>query len=411
MNVGDKRRRMYELITSQLASDGYIDAANYVAASTDTSFFHGRPCGGTLYEMIQFYQDKSQLAFTPGVGNSAISSNDQYIAENFIASKEHSSVTKKTEFVETSFFSHRSITVALAQSANGELVSSSTSNGEICLHSSTDPGNLDLKNISTRVKPFRYYSESEWPILAMSFHPTKALLFGGGEDGILRTFSYDQENIYGASQSIQETAPVTSLSAHPFGSHVLYTTRDNRLNFYEVENNRILTSKPMLKYKDQGKIDGVRVHPFGSSFSYISNSNEIVVHDGGSTKELYRVRHTDAECMLNSIEYSKSGNLILSAASDGTVSIWDLRKFCSALKLIQTGPTHDDVPMTAKFLWKEDTIICNHGSLLKGFDINTGALTCKIENPSSINTFLTSPIKQSIVTSGGDMQIRFFDAV
>ena len=401
-----KRRSMYSMMASQLHEDGYIDAAHYVASATHIPQYFNSVNYGSLYQSIEN-------------NNHCPSSNtDQhlhgkYTVENFVGSAQSITHKHHRDFIEYAAFPKRAATSALVQSPDGSLTSSSTVLGEVYLYKNVDVLSCMNEKKTFMKKAFRKYTDNDHEVICLGFHQTENLLFSGNSASELKAYSFRSEEHTCACQTVKDSSAIKSIITHPSGSYVLYSTQNGDLRFYNVERNEIFSSK-LARSSGKPKLVGdVGIHPFGTTLATITDGSDISVLDGRTTKQIDTIQDAHGNGgTINSLIYSKSGNTLLTAGSDNNINLWDLRKLCTVLKSIPSGSLHSDSILRADFTWDEQFIICNSSdSALVGIDVCSEKPSVSLPHPSAINAFSVSKVSNTIVTSGSDMQLRFWDSL
>ena len=403
MYDANQDRENYAMIAAELASNGYLDAASYVASSTKVSFLTDRVRDlkgrGPMQNSMNLHDLETRKL---GIGS------NEYYAENYMSSVGSKGVASE-DFIMNSSFTKRSPTQGIVQSPDGLYSASATCSGEVYVHRNADflQSGANTK-ISANRKPFRLFSNSEEEITSLDFHPLQPLVFSGSTDSKVMTYSLSSEKSREAVQCLCDSKGIVSLKAHPSGTYVLYSIESGDIRWYNIQLNETYSTKAYSKSDKKDYYSQLAVEETGQSFAAVTNSESISIFDGRSAKcaQLMPNVHGQSE-KVTSIAYSRTGNLLLSSGSSRQAILWDLRKNCSPLQSFSTPAT--DIVQKVDFSWKEDAIICasTTGTLL-GLSIQNQTPIFSLEHPCSIHTFAASKVSETIVTSGSDMQLRFW---
>merc|ERR1712227_663073 len=165
------------------------------------------------------------------------------------------------------------------------------------------------------------------PVWDAKFHPTEKLVVAGDLNGIIRAWSFDDDDSSAPELQLEGEAhsdSVRGVSLSPSGDRLFTIGTDKQLLISDVK-----TGKPFLSLQDA----------FEDSPYCISSTNENVIATGdeGGVVRLFDIRKKnpidellidDGRCEdgINSIYQSTDGKYLLVASGDGTLSTYNCKR-------------------------------------------------------------------------------------
>mmetsp|Transcript_50548 Transcript_50548/g.114819 ORF Transcript_50548/g.114819 Transcript_50548/m.114819 type:complete len:510 (-) Transcript_50548:47-1576(-) len=119
---------------------------------------------------------------------------------------------------------------------------------------------------------------------------------------------------------------VTGLSVHPTGDYLVTAGKDGTWALCSIAYHAVL-------HKESGSsgYNCVSFHPDGLLLGLGSANNAAEIWDMKTQKKIHAFE--DHGGAVNALDFSENGYLMASAAQDGKVSLWDLRKLAEKLKV------------------------------------------------------------------------------
>eukprot|EP00768_Dysnectes_brevis_P000253 gnl/Dysnectes_brevis/1054_a1175_1773.p1 GENE.gnl/Dysnectes_brevis/1054_a1175_1773~~gnl/Dysnectes_brevis/1054_a1175_1773.p1 ORF type:complete len:340 (+),score=69.41 gnl/Dysnectes_brevis/1054_a1175_1773:29-1048(+) len=250
------KSQLYQLMISQLQNDGHFLAASYLSETTMTPMMSEIPKDRLIDIVIQGLG--VEHPFTPA--SSTLGSEEKIIEE---VSKRVSSLPKAPA-VDLSFrdvkiprpqlryhSKHQGMAHAVAFSPDGALFASGAADAAIKLvdvgraaEYSRHRDTRDSRSFAEQrtVKPvLKTLYDHSAAVLALDFHPYRALLASGSEDGTVRLFPTASQ-AKRAFHSMVLGCPVTSVKWHPAGRLLAALPDDHRLRLLDTATEQVLST-------------------------------------------------------------------------------------------------------------------------------------------------------------------------
>ncbi len=155
---------------------------------------------------------------------------------------------------------------------------------------------------------------------AVSFAAAGSRLVCAAGSGTL--FVFDPSSGGEPTQLLGHRGKITALSAHPEGARLASASEDGTLRIWDVEHQELLE---VLAH--DRSVTAVALHPSGKLVASGDRDGEVRVWDlAGSAQPLSFLGH---DAGVTAIEFDSSGDRVVSASWDHTLRVWDVR-----------GPTH-----------------------------------------------------------------------
>ncbi|EPY31737.1 cleavage stimulation factor subunit 1 [Strigomonas culicis] len=284
--------------------------------------------------------------------------------------------------------------------------------------------NYSLNDVS-ELAVARQFTEHTQSVEVMRFHPTRPLILSGGHDGdvYIRDFSQPDTKIL---WHIHDTFPIRSAAFHPTGEYVLVGTDHVVPRLINIQTGVTLTTPDALvsgneegHMKHAGGITSVGFSCDGRTLCTTSLDGSWILYDGVSGKAVHRVSDAHSSVPVTSVNYSRSGQILLTCGMDSTAKLWDLRRLASGSS---TNKGTADVAafgepgkcnhrsIHAVFSHDESHVLMQDTSLLaiRAYSVfsEDASYTLTTEPPVIQRSIAVSPFSNVVVTGGDDSRLR-----
>lgn len=219
----------YTLVVAQLLDDGFVGAAQAVAAATHTPLplpSHMRPPPRELERLLQLVpKDQTRGACTAALDLDA-------------PTPEGTDAPQPLNPVWSSKHTGR----AVSFSPDGRRSAIGASDGAIKILDVRAMMSTARGGAASGASPIeRTYTDHTAPVNDLVWHPSSALLVSASEDGTMRFFELERQSMR-ATRQCTDTHAVRSVSFHPSGDHLLVGTAHCALHVYDVTTFRAYTA-------------------------------------------------------------------------------------------------------------------------------------------------------------------------
>lgn len=160
-------------------------------------------------------------------------------------------------------------------------------------------------------------------INAIRLHPNLQTIVSASQDCQIRIWTANEASARNVITIHDQ--PVTDVSLHPTGDHVLCTSDDSHWSLTDLK-----VGRPLIKVKSEDDNEGIRCgqfHPDGLIFGTAGKSTVVKIWDIKQQEHVAQFPgHQDEVC---AISFSENGYYLATGSMDGEVKIWDLRKLKS----------------------------------------------------------------------------------
>ena len=322
---------------------------------------------------------------------------------------------RSTRFCEQFTATHKSTACSVCYSPEGEYCASGYIDGTIhvhdvdAIHSRALYPTIQGQEIKTLCRVFTDHLQ---PVLALQFHPTQPVLLSGGRDGLIHIFDYTRPQSRKAVSVIKDNFPVRCLAAHPDGRYLFYGTDHPVVRIHDLETSATLTSAVSESDAHQHTVWDLALHPDGDLFATGSADGTLKVWDGASAELTHNNTQAHSGVDVTSVRFSRTGNYLLSAGRDNRCILWDLRKFCTAVRTYGTPQQLNALQRpTARFLFRENVIVTNADAedcVVIGYDVHSEQQLCRLIHPGTARSLEASPTQQSLMTGCDDCVLRLW---
>eukprot|EP00755_Sulcionema_specki_P034437 Sspe_Gene.102870::Locus_78699_Transcript_1_1_Confidence_1.000_Length_1411::g.102870::m.102870/K14406/CSTF1; cleavage stimulation factor subunit 1 len=346
----ETEKAMYRMVVRQLLSDGYTDAARAVSESTMAI---ASPAGGEANKLRSIV-----LAATSPEGDGAGETDPFTIPPS---SLHLGSCTDAP--VLRYLAQHPRPVRALQFSQDGKYLASGSVDGSIqvnvvarMLAQSTKEewGNKG----SSKVAQARVFDENPLSVECLQFSPCSPVLLSGCKDGSVRLFNYTRPKATKSVTTFADEYAVRAMAIHPLGKHLVTGVEHPVLRLWDMEMRRVYRAPDHVSDSlstSAGVVNDVAFSPDGRTYASATADGKLKIWDPNQPRWLVTpINHCHSGAEVTSVQYSRSGKLILTAGRDGCTRVFDMRTFNC---LSMSGKTRQTMHKTmARFTSQEECI-------------------------------------------------------
>ncbi|CCW66139.1 unnamed protein product [Phytomonas sp. Hart1] len=480
-------RQLYHLIIQQLHHDGYLAAASAVSDATGTVVADVDQNGERLRRLVakglstELSQQRDIQSF----------SLEQVVERYISAAKVYAPLQLSQSwslgrrcFKMQNRFTSASVSSVLRDisfSPDGSLVACSGTNGLAAIFSLMtidDLTTLDDLRASNNLRGVhgnckntngvrstnevtelaiarRFRDHAQHSVEVIRFHPTRPLLLTGGRDGgmCLRSYEYPDSSL---QIQIHDNFPVRGSAFHPSGEYAVVVTDHPVLRLINLRTGKVLSppvsvrhpgapgsistaservnemsGTPVTSISHSAGLTSAAFSPDGRTLVTTSLDGSWILYDGVSGRALHKADAAHSAVPVTSAEYSRTGNVLLTAGMDSTARLWDLRRLSVGHTSIvisssTRGAARDSTELMsfgepakcnhrsiqAVFSHDESHILCQDNTLLvvQGYCVYSGDSSYALATqPSFMQRALAcSPFSNMIVTGADDCKLRLW---
>lgn len=294
-----------------------------------------------------------------------------------------------TEFINTVFTETFGGILALAFSADGQILAAGTTKGEV-----------RLWQAATGQPLVTCEGHTNW-VQSVAFSPDSQFLASGSTDGTIRLWKLQANTGYCLKVLTGHVGEIRSVAFSPDGQMVASGGGDQALRLWEVNTGRCFKILP----GHTDRIRSVAFSPDGSLLASGSNDQIARVWEVSSGRCLQLLQGHTAS--IWSISFSPDGRFLASSSDDRTVRLWE----------VNTGqcphilPDHSDQVKTVAF--SPDGTLLASGSndqTIRLWEVNTGQCLHTLGGQlGRIWALAFSPDGQTLASGSADRTVRLWD--
>lgn len=283
-------------------------------------------------------------------------------------------------------------------------------------------GAIDLISMRPIVKAYHDHTAH---VNDLSFHPLYNILASASSDCSLRLFEYKQHHIRRAVKVIPESSPVRSLAYHPCGQYLLVGCEQPIIRIYDTETFQCYRQLNINRQKDQhtDSIQCARYSTTGNMYVTASSDGSVKLWDGIRNIQIQSLDAIHSSTPVISCAFNHDSTQLLTTGLDSTSQIWDIRHLTSeplfALQFAHnlTGAQHSRKPMKACFDAQQKHVISadERTNEVIIFDVAQGEIISKIgqnhQKCIRVAAAVSLPAcenRQFFATGGEDSKARFW---
>eukprot|EP00761_Pharyngomonas_kirbyi_P000064 gb/GECH01000064.1/.p1 GENE.gb/GECH01000064.1/~~gb/GECH01000064.1/.p1 ORF type:complete len:414 (+),score=72.73 gb/GECH01000064.1/:1-1242(+) len=402
------KRSLYQMMISQLRSDGFPGAAEYVARSAMIPP-SSKDYGQRLYELsdlaIQTERERS--------GELVIDQEqDDESGLDFDKQKENRGIP---EFITRFITTHKAAVRCARFTSNGMHVATGSEDCSLKLldvqkmhyHHQTK---AEVEDYASARPVIRTFYDHVGAINDIDFHPHQQYIITASRDSTVKLFDYTKASTKRAFKSINESCCVRSINMHPSGDYLLVGTDHNVVRTYDFNTFRCYASANAGDAHFR-PINQVRYNTDGKLFVSGSKDGAVKIWDGVTGRCVNTIPNAHGGADIFSVSFSRNSKYLLSSGQDGTAKLWEL----STGRQIRTyahptQPKHRTRVQTV-FSCNEDLVLSSDNSSVVIWDTITGDVVSRLSGHNkAIRWIAYSPTEQAFMTCSEDARARFWAA-
>nr|CCC94569.1 unnamed protein product [Trypanosoma congolense IL3000] len=460
-------RQLYQMIIRQLHHDGYLAAAAAVADATNVVVPRLEEGGDRLSKVVSWglSVEESNIVEMENFWKSEvveryISASKVYMPMHLSESAEvgHTAYRMRERFITSPL---GGVVRRLSFSADGSLVACGGTNGLCAVFAlktiedlsaleevrqeqhyrgleKNTVGNVGVGNASNKITELaeaRRFHEHSQSVEALSFHPSRPLLLTGGFEGDMYVRDYSQpENR--TVHKLRDSFPIRSGVFHPSGEYILYATDHTAPRLLNLCTGMIVTpalTADGIAVSETSAVAGangtargvvqrrsseaghtaalcdVGFSPDGRVFASCGLDGSLIIYDGVSSRVITKVGNAHSGVPVTSVQFSRTGNILLTAGMDSVPRLWDLRRGdgrwgCAEVMSFGEPGKCNHRSIRASFSCNESHILCQDTSLfaIHAYCVYTGDISYTLAVPNHMQRGVAPAPFCNVVVSGGD---------
>lgn len=378
----------YTLVVAQLLDDGFVGAAQAVAAATHTPLplpAHMRPPPRELERLLQLVPKDSLRGA-------------QVAALDLDApTPEGADAPQPLSPVWSSKHSGR----AVSFSPDGRRAAVGALDGAIKVLDVRAMMSTARGGAASGASPIeRTYTDHSNAVNDLVWHPSSALLVSASEDGTMRFFEMERQTLR-ATRQCTDTHAVRSVSFHPAGDHLLVGTAHSALHIYDVASFRCYTAaRPNENHTSP--ITSACWSSDGSLFASCA-ADSIKLWDANSCRCVHTLENHHSGQHVSAIKFSSNGRYLLSCGLDSRVCLFSV----ASAKVVCTyeGASQQTHPTSCCFSHNEACVLSADETTndVLAWNARSGDLLYRCTgHTGSVTGMAHSPVEPALLTLGDD---------
>eukprot|EP01064_Diplonema_japonicum_P033687 TRINITY_DN6717_c0_g1_i1.p1 TRINITY_DN6717_c0_g1~~TRINITY_DN6717_c0_g1_i1.p1 ORF type:complete len:420 (+),score=54.66 TRINITY_DN6717_c0_g1_i1:51-1310(+) len=316
-STGDKRD-LYRMIIKQMKYDGYASTAQNVGEDTLTAVSSEEVGENTLETMVA-------KSMEVDVGQEGARKLDTW---NTV----YSYFGQGEKMINRFYAANGTLIKSLQFSQDGQylLAGDATGGTHLFLVSKMLTYKGEAKSASSTALT-RVYGEATQSIEDVGFSPRASVIFSASRDGAIRMFNYTLPRSKRAIAIFKDDHSVNTMAMHPSGFHILSGTDHPVVRLWDIRQEKAFRAPDPISdhgSSTAGFVNALDFSPDGRTFVSGTSDGTMKIWDPSQPKWVVmpiEMCHSGAE--VTSVQYSKTGNQILTAGKDSCIRIFDTRTY------------------------------------------------------------------------------------
>ena len=162
------------------------------------------------------------------------------------------------------------------------------------------------------------FSGHKREVNAIAFSPSGKLLASASNDDTFKLWDIEKKELVYSYED--EGVDIEDVAFSSDGKYLAYSVDGNYIGIWDIENKERLTS--ISEHKDTAL--SIAFNPDGQQFAFAGKDKNIILMTDYKDENTY-FKFIGHSKKINSIAFSPNGKLIVSAALDGLIKIWDVK--------------------------------------------------------------------------------------